>query len=80
MRNTNLEKHSPVAIVGDLFEKEEDVFEESLWIDAGSENEKLQRKNRLKIAEMVEFIIPGHGPMFKVTEEMREKLRQDLKI
>ena len=79
VRNTNLEKHFPVAIVGDLFEKEEDVFEESLWIDAGSENEKLQRKNRLKIAEMVEFIIPGHGPMFKVTEEMRVKLRQDLK-
>lgn len=77
VHNTNLENHSSVAIVGDLFEKEEDVFNESLWIDAGSEDEKLQRKNRLKVAEMVEHIIPGHGPMFKVTEEMRQKLRAD---
>lgn len=80
VRNTNLENHSSVAIAGDLFEKEADVFDESLWIDAGTEDEKLQRKNRLKVAQMVEHIIPGHGPMFKVTEEMREKLRKDAEV
>lgn len=78
VRNTNLENSSSVAIAGDLFEKEEDIFNEAHWIGAGTEDEKLQRKNRLKIAEMVEHIIPGHGPMFKVTEEMREKLRRDI--
>jgi len=79
VRNTNLKHHSSVAMVGDLFEKEADVFNESLWIKAGSEDEKLQRKNRLKVAEMVDHIIPGHGPIFEVTEEMRQKLRADAK-
>ncbi|CRK92422.1 CLUMA_CG005965, isoform A [Clunio marinus] len=65
VRNTNLENNSSVAIVGDLFEKEEDIFNESLWLGAGSEYFKLQRQNRLKVAEMVDHIIPGHGPMFK---------------
>lgn len=77
VKNTNLENHATVAVVGDLFEKEEDIFEESLWIAAGSEDEKLQRKNRLMVAEMAEFIIPGHGPMFKLTPQMRDKLRRD---
>lgn len=78
VRNTNYENHSSVAIVGDLFEKEEDVFNESIWIGAGCEDEKLQRKNRLKVADMVDFIVPGHGPAFKVTREIREKLRNDI--
>ena len=77
VKNTNLPNKATVAIAGDLFEKEEDIFQESLWIDAGSEHELLQRKNRLMIAEQVEHIIPGHGPIFKVTKEMREKLKQD---
>lgn len=79
VRNTNFENHSSIAIAGDLFEKEEDIFDESLWIEAGTENEKLQRQNRFKVAKMVDHIIPGHGPKFKVTEEIREKLRNDAK-
>lgn len=59
VKNSNFENLT-VGIVGDLFEKEEDIFNESLWIEAGTEDEKLQRKNRLKIAEMVDFIIPGN--------------------
>lgn len=59
VKNTNFENAGTVGIAGDLFEKEEDVFDESLWVGAGTENEKLQRKNRLKVAEMVDFIIPG---------------------
>lgn len=78
VRNSNFENHATVALAGDLFEKEEDIFNSKLWISAGTEDEELQKKNRLKIAEMAEFIIPGHGPRFKVTEEMREKLRQDV--
>lgn len=77
VRNSSLENNAAVAIVGDLFEKEGCIFNESLWINAGTENEKQQRKNRLKVAEMAQFIVPGHGPMFEVTEEMREKLRKD---
>ncbi|CAO1433006.1 unnamed protein product [Diamesa serratosioi] len=77
VKNTNLPNRATVAIAGDLFEKEEDIFKESLWIDAGSEHKQLQRKNRLMIAEQVEHIIPGHGPIFKVDQDMRDKLMQD---
>lgn len=55
-----------VAITGDLFEKEEDLKDDSIWKSAGSDNEKLQIENRKKILQMAEFIIPGHGPMFRV--------------
>lgn len=78
VKNTNLGNRATVGIAGDLFEREEDVMDESVWINAGSEDEKLQRQNRLKLSDLVDFIIPGHGPMFKVTEEMREKLKLDV--
>lgn len=52
------------GIVGDLFENEDDLMDESIWINAGSENPDSQRKNRKKILEQVDWIIPGHGPMF----------------
>ncbi|XP_044255609.1 metallo-beta-lactamase domain-containing protein 1 [Tribolium madens] len=55
-----------VAITGDLFEKEEDLHDDSIWKSAGSDSEELQMKNRKKILEMADFIVPGHGPMFKV--------------
>lgn len=79
VRNSSLENGSTVALAGDLFEKEEDIFNETLWIQAGTEDENLQRENRLRIAETVDYIIPGHGPLFKVTEEMRKKLRALIK-
>ncbi|XP_044742912.1 metallo-beta-lactamase domain-containing protein 1 [Chrysoperla carnea] len=68
-----------VAISGDLFEKEEDINDPSIWREiAGSEAPELQIINRSKIAEIASFIIPGHGPYFKVTDEMRSKLKEQL--
>lgn len=52
------------GVVGDLFENENDLLDESIWLDAGSENPELQRKNRKYILDKVDWIIPGHGPMF----------------
>lgn len=58
---------------GDLFEREEDIADPSLWkYIAGSENPESQEKNRNKVLVMADYIIPGHGPMFKVTEHMKE--------
>ncbi|XP_065347316.1 uncharacterized protein LOC135944368 [Cloeon dipterum] len=55
-----------VAVTGDLFEREEDIVCPELWRDvAGSENPKLQEQNRSKILQQADYIIPGHGPMFK---------------
>ncbi|XP_065058333.1 metallo-beta-lactamase domain-containing protein 1-like [Rhopilema esculentum] len=51
-----------VAICGDLFESQDD---EDSWKEF-SEWPEEQVKNRDKLKKMATFIIPGHGPMFKV--------------
>ncbi|XP_016978336.1 metallo-beta-lactamase domain-containing protein 1 [Drosophila rhopaloa] len=66
-----------VGITGDLFERSEDIDDESIWKDAGSESEKLQRAERNKMAHICDFIVPGHGPLFPVTPSMRSKLKED---
>ncbi|KAJ3659102.1 hypothetical protein Zmor_010809 [Zophobas morio] len=55
-----------VAITGDLFEKEEDLRDDSIWKSAGSDSQELQIINRKKILDIADYIVPGHGPMFKV--------------
>ncbi|XP_017079483.1 metallo-beta-lactamase domain-containing protein 1 [Drosophila eugracilis] len=65
-----------VGITGDLFERREDIDDESIWKNAGSENEKLQREERSKMAHCCDFIVPGHGPVFSVNALMRKKLKQ----
>lgn len=54
------------AIAGDLFEKEQDLEDGTIWKSAGSDDESLQQKNREKILRVADFIVPGHGPMFAV--------------
>lgn len=68
-----------VAVAGDLFERQEDLKDETLWLEvAGSEDEDLQRGNRLKILKLADYIVPGHGPMFKVTEDMKKEACAEL--
>lgn len=63
-----------VVISGDLFEREEDITNPDLWKTiAGSENELLQLKNRQKMLDIADYIVPGHGPMFQVTDGLRKK-------
>lgn len=61
-----------VVVAGDLFEKEEDLKDPSIWKDAGSEDEVKQIENRKKVLQMADVVIPGHGGKFSVTEEMRK--------
>lgn len=61
-----------VVIAGDLFERKEDIACPNLWREAGSENPQLQEQNRNKVLAMADYIIPGHGPMFKVEPEMKK--------
>lgn len=49
-----------VAIAGDLFVKAQ--VEKGLFV----EDEQLWQKSRLSIIKLADYIIPGHGPMFKV--------------
>lgn len=56
------------GIVGDLYECENDVTDESVWLNAGSENPESQRKYRKIIMDQVDWIVPGHGPMFSTSK------------
>ena len=53
------------VVSGDTFEKEEDLTDDSIWKEAGSDSEELQRKSREEILSMADIIVPGHGPSFK---------------
>jgi len=55
-----------VIVTGDLFEKEEDLLDDNIWKEAGSEDSVLQLLNRNKVLDLADYIIPGHGPMFQV--------------
>uniref|UniRef100_A0A336L1U3 Metallo-beta-lactamase domain-containing protein 1 n=1 Tax=Culicoides sonorensis TaxID=179676 RepID=A0A336L1U3_CULSO len=76
--NTNFDGKT-VAIVGDLFEHENDITDPELWKSAGSEAINDQLRNRHKMSMIADYIVPGHGPMFKVTQEIRKKLEDDMK-
>lgn len=67
-----------VAITGDLFEYENDWKQAKEWI-AFSKQPKSHIKNRAKVWELADFIIPGHGPMFAVDKSvniLEQEMRQ----
>lgn len=68
----NVERFGTVAIVGDLFESSADLQNEQLWIDAGSMNPPIQRNNRDYILSIADYIVPGHGGMFKVQDFLQK--------
>ncbi|KAJ0182634.1 hypothetical protein K1T71_002003 [Dendrolimus kikuchii] len=65
-----------IAVTGDLFEKYEDIENPNIWLEAGSEDPIQQMRNRLKVANIADWIVPGHGPKFQVTNEIRESLKR----
>lgn len=62
----NCDNYGLVGLVGDLYERQEDIDDESIWLLAGSQDPDLQRANRAQIFNRVDYILPGHGPIFKV--------------
>uniref|UniRef100_A0A0N4Z146 Lactamase_B domain-containing protein n=1 Tax=Parastrongyloides trichosuri TaxID=131310 RepID=A0A0N4Z146_PARTI len=61
-----------IAIVGDLFYDENDANGNiKLWID-DAWNPQLGMINRRKVICNANRIVPGHGPMFKVTNAMKK--------
>lgn len=55
-----------VVVAGDLFESERDLVNDQIWIDAGSECPEKQRANRAMVLSMADYVVPGHGDIFKV--------------
>ncbi|KAF2350465.1 Metallo-beta-lactamase [Trinorchestia longiramus] len=76
----NSANYGIVVVAGDLFEKEEDIDNPRLWQDAGSENEQLQRRHRYAVGREAQYIVPGHGPIFQVTEQHRDLLKTQLPL
>lgn len=82
-------KDGLVAITGDLFEYEDDWREAKNWI-AFSKRPKAQIKNRAKIWELADYIVPGHGTIFKVdksvnilaqeTKQLKELLQKTVNV
>nr|XP_012225120.1 PREDICTED: metallo-beta-lactamase domain-containing protein 1 [Linepithema humile]XP_012225121.1 PREDICTED: metallo-beta-lactamase domain-containing protein 1 [Linepithema humile] len=67
------------AITGDLFEKEEDILTPSIWKSLGAPKLlQTQSVMRSRIINLADFIIPGHGPMFRVTDAMRETVKSQI--
>ncbi|XP_050477043.1 metallo-beta-lactamase domain-containing protein 1 [Bombus huntii] len=67
------------AITGDLFEKKEDISDPSIWKELGTiELQKTQSLMRSHVVDLANLIIPGHGPMFAVTDDMRKIIRSQI--
>lgn len=47
-------------------------------MEAGSEDPVRQMRNRSKVANMADWIVPGHGPQFQVTDQIRQTLRKQI--
>lgn len=67
VRNTPL---GTIVVTGDLFEREDDIEENAIWRDV-SENPDIQAHHRHRVLQFADFIIPGHGKMFRVIEKYR---------
>ena len=67
---SNCDGYGTLALVGDLFEREADLKDSSIWLGAGSQNADLQRLNRAKIYNKADYILPGHGSLFKSSGQL----------
>ncbi|XP_012286453.1 metallo-beta-lactamase domain-containing protein 1 [Orussus abietinus] len=73
------DKSVTYGITGDLFEKEEDIVNPTIWKDLGlPELRHIQAKNRSYVINAVDFIIPGHGPKFAITNSARRLVQDEL--
>jgi len=60
-----------LGVVGDLFFNASDIEDPNLW-ESASNDVSAQKVNRRMVACAVDYIIPGHGSMFAVTNEMKD--------
>ncbi|KAK6195537.1 hypothetical protein SNE40_000946 [Patella caerulea] len=67
-------QHGNVLVSGDLFECEEDLENPELWQE-NSENCEMQEESRIQMLKYADYIVPGHGTMFKVPDEYKRHLR-----
>ena len=61
-------------MTGDLFECSEDLEDYTLWQE-NSEQPEIQQQSRIDILRIADWIVPGHGSMFKVPEEYKRQMK-----
>ncbi|CAJ0915418.1 unnamed protein product, partial [Mesorhabditis belari] len=60
-----------VAVVGDLILSDQDVLNSTLSMSFAQEP-VIAKMNRNRVICASDYIVPGHGPMFRVTDQMRQ--------
>lgn len=66
--------HCFFFVTGDLFECCEDLENPSLWQD-NSEKPEIQEQSRIDVLKMADYIVPGHGKMFKVPDDYKTQMK-----
>ncbi|CAH1781991.1 unnamed protein product [Owenia fusiformis] len=66
--------YGTVVIAGDTFEKFEDLEDSDIWQN-NSELPEDQEQSRIEVFKLADYIIPGHGPMFKVPDEFKHEVK-----
>lgn len=59
-----------VCCLGDLIYSAEDVLNSELWL-GGAWNAEIGIANRNRVICTANYIVPGHGSVFRVTPQMR---------
>ena len=58
------------VIAGDIFENENDL---SIWQSLSS-NIAMQQQSRERIVKLADYVVPGHGKMFRLTNSMKQSI------
>uniref|UniRef100_A0A0X3PAT5 Metallo-beta-lactamase domain-containing protein 1 n=1 Tax=Schistocephalus solidus TaxID=70667 RepID=A0A0X3PAT5_SCHSO len=61
------EDYGTVVLTGDVFENEHDIGQPSLWMN-NSINPALQDQSRKNLLKIADYIVPGHGAAFHVSD------------
>lgn len=69
----NTDKYKTIAIAGDVFIAEEDLNFPMMWKPLAW-NEKIQEESRNKLLCISDYIVPGHGKAFRVTNSIRKSV------
>lgn len=59
-----------ICILGDIYMREEDQLHPMMWVPLAVD-EQQQREARRTIACWTDWIIPGHGPPFRVGNKQK---------
>uniref|UniRef100_A0A0R3RJP1 Metallo-beta-lactamase domain-containing protein 1 n=1 Tax=Elaeophora elaphi TaxID=1147741 RepID=A0A0R3RJP1_9BILA len=62
-----------VVISGDIFIRKEDMKDSTMWKQLAA-NETQQEESRRRLLCLADCIVPGHGPLFRITSNMKREL------